>query len=107
MSRKLRSACPECAPSYDRRTFIQAVGGVALAGVVAPMLPATGVLQAAPTPTSAAETIVGRLFTSLSDKQKEVMCFPFEHSDRQKINANWHITKPVIKSDFYTKDQQV
>jgi hypothetical protein len=84
--------------------FIQAVGGAALAGVAVPMFSNSAL--AAPTSSSAAETAVGRLFTSLSDKQKETMCFPFDHDLRKKINANWQITKPTVGSDFYTKDQQ-
>jgi hypothetical protein len=106
MSRNSRSVCPECSPSYDRRTFIQAVGGAALAGVVAPMLTDTEVAQAAPTASSGAETTVTRLFTSLTDTQKQTICFPFEHDLRRKISANWHVTKPTIKGDFYTKEQQ-
>jgi hypothetical protein len=106
MNRKRPSTCPECDSSFDRRTFIQAVGGMALAGAAAPILTHSGIAQAAPTTSSAAESAVGRLFTSLSDKQKEMICFPFDHELRKKISANWHITKPTISSDFYSKDQQ-
>lgn len=63
-------------------------------------------LFAAPTPKSTAETAVGRFFTSLSAEQKKTLCFPFEHELRKRINANWHVTKPKIGSDFFNKDQQ-
>ena len=35
-----------------------------------------------------------------------MICFPFDHELRKKINANWHITKPAIKDSFYTKQQK-
>ncbi len=37
--------------------------------------------------------------------QKKVICFPFDHPLRTKINANWAITPLEIGKDF-TKDQQ-
>ena len=71
-----------------------------------PMLVGQAGLFAAPTAKSSAETAVGRFFTSLSDEQKKTLCFPFEHELRQRINANWHVTKPLIRDDFFTKDQR-
>lgn len=106
MRRKTQSACPECNLSVDRRTFIRAVSGATVASVAVPLLSPSGIAYAAPTPASAAETAVGRLYMSLSDAQKTEICFPFEHELRQKINANWHITKPLIDSKFYSKEQQ-
>jgi len=63
-------------------------------------------LYAAPSPTSTAETAVGRLYGSLSAEQRAAICFPFNAPERQKINANWHITKPVIGDDFYSTEQR-
>lgn len=71
-----------------------------------PMLVGQAGLFAAPTAKSSAETAVGRFFDSLSAEQKKTLCFPFEHELRQRINANWHVTKPKIGSDFFNKDQQ-
>ncbi|MBI2479858.1 MAG: DUF3500 domain-containing protein [Planctomycetia bacterium] len=34
------------------------------------------------------------------------ICFPFDHELRSRVNANWHVTKPSIGDDFYTKDQR-
>lgn len=103
-------SCPECdgkqeGKQWERRSFLQAVGGSAAAAVVAPWL-APASATAAPTPSSPAESAVGRLYASLSDQQKSTICFPFDHDLRRNISANWHITKPAISSDFYTKDQQ-
>src|SRR5262245_41879528 len=93
-------ACPDCESPVDRRTFLKVAGSTALVAAVAPSLIIPRVCEAAPTPTSAAETAVGRFFTSLSADQKKTICFPFEHELRQRVNANWHVTKPNIQDDF-------
>lgn len=98
-----RVACPDCG-SFDRRDFLRAVGGAALATAAAPLLGNS--LLAAPTPKSGAETVAAELFKSLSAEQKKVVCFDFDHDLRKKINANWHITKPTIDDSFYTKEQR-
>jgi hypothetical protein len=97
--------CPDCDSSVDRRTFVRTVGMAALASAAAPMI-VPRFVHAAPSPTSTAETAVGRFYASLTDAQKKEICFPFEHELRQRINANWHITKPHVGTDFYTKEQQ-
>jgi hypothetical protein len=84
----------------DRRNFLQ-LAGVAAAATFAPKF-----AWAAPSRKSAAETHVAKLFQSLSDEQRKTLVFPFEHDLRQKISANWHVTKPVIREDFYTADQR-
>jgi hypothetical protein len=99
-------SCPECESPFDRRSFIQAVGGAALASSALPLISSPSVAHAAPSPSSAAETAVGRLYSSLSESQRKMICFPFEHELRNRISANWHVTKPTIESDFYSKDQQ-
>jgi len=99
-------SCPECAESVDRRSFLRAAGGAALVGVAAPALWHPSVALAAPSPKSTAETAVARFYQSLNDEQKKTIAFPFDHELRQRISANWHITKPTIGSSFYTKDQQ-
>jgi hypothetical protein len=94
--------CPDCETRVDRRSFIRAAGAVAALGV------ATGsrLSLAAPTPQSSAETVVAQFYKTLTDEQKKVVAFPFEHELRQRINANWHITKPTIGDKFYSKEQQ-
>jgi hypothetical protein len=96
--------CPDC-DSLDRRSFLATVGGAALAASAAPTL-LQHALYAAPTPQSAAETTVARLYQSLSDEQKQTIVFPFDHELRNKISANWHITKPTIGDKFYSKEQR-
>lgn len=97
--------CPDCEGSVDRRTFIKTLGGAALAGAAAPVLLGGRIVSAAPTPNSTAETAVARLYESLSDEQKKTIVFPFEHELRQRISANWHVTRPGLAEGFYSKEQ--
>lgn len=93
---------PCCAEplNLDRRQFLKAAG-VATAAGFAPRF-----AWAAPSRKSDAETHVLKLYQSLSDEQKKTLVFPFEHELRQKISANWHITRPIIREAFYTDDQR-
>jgi hypothetical protein len=102
MNNDNRMICPECDSGWTRRGFVKAVGGAALA---AGALPLAGSARAAPTSTSAAETAAKRLYESLNDAQRKEICFDFSHPLREKINANWAITKPTI-GDFFSKEQQ-
>jgi hypothetical protein len=77
-----------------------------LVGAAVPALLSTRLAHAAPTAKSSAETAVAQFYNSLSDEQKKTIVFPFEHELRQKISANWHITKPTLKDDFYTTEQR-
>jgi len=96
-------SCSDCG-GLSRRDFVHTVGGAALA-VGAGSL--TGSLHAAPSARSAAETVAVKLYGSLSDAQKKVIAFGFDHPLRKKISANWAITKPTIGGDFYTAEQRV
>jgi hypothetical protein len=105
--------CPECEDDLgflDRRDFLRSATASA-AGVVA-----AGGLAGAATALAAAEktpeTVVRLLYDSLSEKQRQVICFGWEHVDpergllRTRISNNWRITPPAIKSEFFTADQQ-
>ena len=52
-----------------------------------------------------AETLVAQFYRSLNEEQKKVICFPFDHPLRSKVDNNWFIVKPRIGS-FLNKDQQ-
>src|SRR5690349_10158061 len=93
----------------DRREFMKGVSAAAIAAS-AGVLPVahsllSGVSAAEEKPKSSPETAVKRLYDSLNDKQKSVICKPFDDPLRQKYSANWAITKPTI-ADFFNKDQQ-
>jgi hypothetical protein len=79
--------------------------GVTAVGGLLPLVAAPDRAVAAPSAKSAAETTVKRFYESLNKEQRAVICFPFDHQLRGKINANWAITKPKIE-EFFNKDQQ-
>ena len=62
---------------------------------------------------SSPESLVKVLFETLSPKQREAICFAWDHKDeergllRTRVANNWDITENYINdNDFYTKDQQ-
>jgi uncharacterized protein DUF3500 len=105
--------CPDCTGEggIDRREFFR-VAGVAAAAAAVP-LAAVPHLAAAPSPSSAAETAVKGLFETLTDEQRKVICFDWDYQDpkrgllRTHVSNNWQITDKNIRSDFYTKKQQM
>lgn len=102
-------SCPVCdSDSFelDRRHFIRVAGAAAAAAT----LPA--VAHAAESGQGTPETLVKKLYETLTDAQKKEVAFAWDHQDpklgtlRTRVSNNWQITKPEIRSDFYTKDQQ-
>jgi len=110
------SRCPDCrdGDSLPRRDFIRVVGAgaaaAAIGGVAAPLFGADE--AAKPAATNTPETLVQQLYGTLKENQKKEVCFDWDFMDpqrgllRTRVSNNWHITKPEIKSDYYTKDQQ-
>ncbi len=108
MSENPKTDCADCNEGLDslsRRDFVRRVTGAAVAGSLLPFASPARSAFANPSKTSAAETNVKRFYDTLTDDQKKVICFPFDHDLRNKINANWAITKPTI-DEFFNKDQQ-
>jgi len=110
--------CPDCEAEVNfelgRREFLKTVWSTAVAAVTGGVpLFATAQAQAAPTPTSAAETAVKVLYDSLTEPQKKEICFDWNYQDpkrgllRTRVSNNWQITKHQIRSDYYTKQQQI
>jgi hypothetical protein len=106
--------CPDCDAAdaaLDRRHFLKTVTAATAAAAGLPLW-ATPRAQAAPTPKSAAETAVKGLYDSLTEEQRKVICFDWDYEDkgrgllRTHVSNNWQITKPHIRSDFYTLKQQ-
>ena len=62
--------CPDCDDGVDRRDFLRVVGATAAAGLP---LWATPRLEAAPTPSSTAETAVKALYETLTDAQRKTI----------------------------------
>lgn len=101
-----RKSCPDCAASVGRREFLKGVGGTLAAGAAASLFGKLPGAYAAPTLSSPAETAVQEFYGTLSETQRQAICFPFDHELRSRISANWKITKPKIGEDFYTAQQQ-
>lgn len=105
MSENRREVCPDCVSGLDRRKFLGLVGGAAV-GLSAGGLLVPRTALGAPSPKSAAETDVSRLYATLSDSQKAEICLPFNDPKRTRISANWQITKPTIGSNFFSAEQR-
>lgn len=106
--------CPDCDAdelSFSRRDFLKTAGAGAAVAVTAGAWPRAAAAQE-PIRPDTPESAVKRLYDSLTDKQRPAVAFDWEHVDprrgllRTRVANNWRITKPPIKSDFYTAEQQ-
>jgi hypothetical protein len=91
--------------SFSRRQFI--LGTSSLATLSALGQPSLHAEQAAAAGAAKAqgETLVTQLYGSLTEPQRQAICFPWDHPLRQKVDNNWHITKTPI-GKLLTRDQQ-
>jgi hypothetical protein len=93
----------------DRRAFLKTVAATGAAGAV----PLAAISRASPSRESAAEVIVKTLYESLTDEQRHAVCFDWDYKDprrgllRTHVSNNWMVTEQPIRSDFYTKKQQI
>ncbi len=98
-------------PTTNRRAFLQQAGtfagALAWSGSAVQLLGAESVVESKPP-----ETLVKTLYDSFTDKQKHDVCFAWDHLDkargllRTRLENNWKITRPSIKGNYYTADQQ-
>ncbi len=109
MPNQHRHAHRPFATPQPRRDFLKQAGALALAASGMPLVSA----YSADTPAlKTPETLVSILFETLTPTQKKEVCFGWNHMAgeqgllRTRIENNWKITKPSIKSDFYTTEQQ-
>jgi hypothetical protein len=106
--------CPDCRDGLDRRGFLRSVGVTAAAAAVSPLLGNRAL--ASPTPKSPAETAVKGLYESLTEAQREAICFEWNHEAKGRgllrtfVSNNWQITPQAVVNktgpQFYTKKQQ-
>ena len=107
------------ANSVDRRNFLGQVGKTTLAAGVATCLPGLQTAVAKPNlgkpsigKTSSPETLVKVLYESFSPKQREQVCFDWQHQDtdrgllRTRVANNWDITDHYLNDEFFTDDQR-
>src|SRR5689334_17129560 len=97
--------CPDCdGPELNRRRFLKtsAVAAAALGGISA--LPNWAVAKDAAEASSTAaksapESLVKVLYETLTPKQKEDLCFEWDHQDKKRgllrtfVANNWQITQ--------------
>lgn len=91
---------------FDRRHFLKTTAASAAAAAIIPQI-AVAKDPAAESP----ETLVKVLYDSLSETQRQAVCFAWDFKDergvlRTRVSNNWHITQPIINSEFYTDDQR-
>ncbi len=116
MSREKTIICPDCEPlesaGLNRREFLVNTT-VAAASVCAATLQAAQQTSAAPTAKRTSETAVKALYDALTEQQRKEMCFDWNHQDPQRgllrayVSNNWRITPHTIRSNFYTRKQQL
>src|SRR5438552_1991505 len=102
--------CPDCESpnNFNRRDFLLTTGAAVVAAGAMPGLD----LLAAESKKGTPETLVKSLYESLKPEQRKEVCFDWDHVEgklgvlRTRISNNWHITKPIINSSFFSADQQ-
>src|SRR5262245_44664198 len=110
-----RPFCPDCEGTgypVSRREFVRVVGVSAAAAAATTALP--GRLLAAEGVKAASESLVKKLYDSLTPAQKEEICFAWDYTDdrgllRTHVSNNWNITDVSaynVGGNFFTKDQQ-
>lgn len=95
--------------SINRRQFLETTASTAavLSGTA---MASSAIAEAAAKVT--AETLVGRLYASLSPQQRNDVCFDWNHHDKKRgllrtfVANNWNITKREINDDFYSDEQR-
>jgi hypothetical protein len=85
----------------SRRTFLATTSVVSTAALIS-----SGRAVFGGSSTTSAENVIGELFQSLTAAQRETVCKSFSDPLRQQVSANWHVVKPLIGSDFFSKTQQ-
>jgi hypothetical protein len=99
-------------PHLTRRRFVQTVGATALSAAALPNILLGK--DDAKANSRQSETVVKKLYDSLSEAQKEEICFDWDYKDdrgilRTHVSNNWNIT-PVkefnVAGKFFSKDQQ-
>lgn len=110
--------CPECdgheLDRVSRRQFVQTVGATAAAASALTAFPGTARAadqSKADQAKAPPETMVKKLYDTLTPQQKEDICFDWDYRDdrgllRMHVANNWQITEHPIAGDFFSKEQQ-
>ncbi len=92
--------CDQVSSVSRRRFLMTSTACLATAGALPKFL------HGAPDKSSKAETYIGEFFEGLTESQRREICYGLDNPAMVKAHANWHISKPLIGSDFYSKSQQ-
>ncbi|MEZ6048557.1 MAG: DUF3500 domain-containing protein [Planctomycetaceae bacterium] len=98
-------------PHFSRRKFVKTLGVTAAATLLPNLNGFAADTSSEPLAKAEPEQLVKKLFESFTPEQKSVVCFDWNHLKdgsplRLRVANNWQITDKLIRSDFYTKDQQ-
>jgi hypothetical protein len=94
--------------AFDRRDFLKTTA----AGVSTSLALGSGHVLGQETSQDPPESLVKVLYETLNDKQKQAICFDWDHQAgdrgllRTHVSNNWHITSPVINSEFFNAEQK-
>jgi hypothetical protein len=105
-----KSRCPDCSPELNRREFMSTVGTAAVGAGALPLFAVPG--RSSAVEKAAPETVVKALYDSLSEEQRGQVCFRWDYIRpgmgllRTRVSNNWNITKPEIRSGFYSNAQR-
>jgi len=99
--------CTACdhTSATTRRDFLKTTAAVGAAAASVQLVGAAAL--GADKQAASQTTLVKELYESLNDKQRNVICFPFDHELRSAVNNNWHITKLRIGQDFDKNQQEL
>ena len=102
----------------DRRAFLQSSGSAVLASAALPATLLSTTTKSEQDEEPAAETLVKKLYDSMSENQRASVCFEWDHVQtfrsgmnksgllRTRVENNWQVTDKKIDSTFYSRDQQ-
>ena len=98
----------------NRRRFIGSTTATFAAGVAAgaSVVADSSLARSGSAQPSTAESLTRHLYETLSPRQREAMCFEWDHRDPKRgllrtfVANNWNVSDAEIISDFYTDDQR-
>ena len=111
--------CPDCdstdanTAAVTRRQFVK-VASLGAATAALARLPVAALAADAAKATATPETLVQKLYGTLTPEQREEICFAWDYQDdrgllRTHVSNNWHITAEDrfnVGGKFFTPDQQ-
>ncbi|QDU79979.1 hypothetical protein Pla110_17010 [Polystyrenella longa] len=100
-----------CFNRFSRRDFVKTLGVGAAASLLPNVITLAEETSTKQIPQVESEKLVAKLYESFTPEQKSSICFDWNHLKdgsplRLRVANNWQITDKLVRSDFYTKDQQ-